>query len=194
MAPPGLSKRADYNPPVEEKEKKKGSLLRLLSPRAGSSSRSEVPTLILHVADYGSLLIQTGDRPYDPRPPPARHNSHTSGASTPASPTESADGYIGPPTQVQEYELAGTLEIVMPPHLGKRRVKSIRIGMDAVTRLDMGKGRGWEEDTIFKRKIEIGAGQAGIVLEPGTQLYVLGWTALMQILILAVLTGRYAGA
>lgn len=72
---------------------------------------------------------------------------------------------------MREFELAGTLEITMPPHLGKRRVRSIKIGMDATTRLDMGKTRGWEEDTIFKRRIEIrGADGAGIILEPGTQL------------------------
>ena len=74
---------------------------------------------------------------------------------------------------MQEYELSGSLEISMPRHLGKRRVKAIRIGMSGTTRLDMGKSRGWEEDEIFKRKIEIrGSDDAGLILEPGTQLYV----------------------
>lgn len=180
MAPPflepvGLSKRDDYNP--VRPEKKKGSLFRLLGPRGGSSSRSEVPTLTLHVADYGSLLIQTTDLPYGAsRPvPPSRHNSAGPGSSTPNSPTdeyrEEQDGYIPPPSQTREYELPGTLEIGMPPHMGKRRVRAIRIGMTATTRLDMGKGRGWEEDIIFSRMIEIkGADGAGIVLEPGVQL------------------------
>lgn len=165
IVPFGLSKREDYNPGSTDKDKKKGSLLRLLSPRPSSSSKSDIPSLVLHVADYGSILIQTSDRENDTRPPPSRQNSH-SGTSTPR-----GEEYVVPPSQIHEYELAGTLEITMPPHLGKRRVKAIRIGMDATTRLDMGKTRGWEEDTIFKRKLEIrGADRAGIILEPGTQL------------------------
>lgn len=166
-APPGISKRDDYNPT----RKPKGSLLRLLSPRAGTSSRAEVPSLTLHVADYGSLLIQTTDSSYDSSRPRLQHHSssHNSASST----TDIQDDYIPPPSQMHEYELSGTLEIGMPLHLGKRRVKAIRIGMSGVTRLDMGKNRGWEEDEIFKRKIEIrGADEAGITLEPGTQLYV----------------------
>jgi hypothetical protein len=81
-----------------------------------------------------------------------------------------------PPSNLQELQLSGTLEITMPPHLGRRRVRAIRVGLSARTKLDMGKARGWEEDEIFARRIDLqGQGHGasdGVVLEPGQQVCV----------------------
>lgn len=181
MPPPhpplvGLNKRNEYSLHTA-REKRKGSLFRLLSPRAGTTSRSDVPSLTLHVANYGSILIQCTDDAFAPSRPDIRSrstSSHTPGNTTSITPIvigAEGDAYVAPPTQTREFELAGTLEIAMPAHLGKRRVRSIKIGMDATTRLDMGSTRGWEEDTIFNRRVEIrGAHGAEIILEPGTHL------------------------
>lgn len=65
----------------------------------------------------------------------------------------------------------------MPPHLGQRRVKAIRVGLSAKTKLHMGKQRGWEEDEIFHRKMEMkGEDGDGVVLDPGNQVWVIHTT------------------
>lgn len=45
-------------------------------------------------------------------------------------------------------ELKGEVEIRIPPHLGARRCKRLRVGFRSVSRLAMGERRGWEEDII----------------------------------------------
>lgn len=195
------------------KNKSKGSLLRLLSPLRGVGTTSkpiEKPVLKLHVADYGSILIQTTDESIheavlenerNERPNVGRASSSTwSGQDihTPDSPYSTAgpsnaaggsgsrvnlvggrqgqnggvDGQIEPPPPGQrpDLELSGTLEITMPPQSGKRRVQAIRVGLSARTKLNFGGKRGWEQDEIFHRKIDIKGEEKGLVLEPGTQM------------------------
>lgn len=66
--------------------------------------------------------------------------------------------------------ISGVLEIRVPLG-GRRRCRSIRVGWRTKCKLDMGAGRGWEEDTIFERKAEIlGGNSEGIVLEEGLRL------------------------
>lgn len=68
--------------------------------------------------------------------------------------------------------LSGILEIHVPRN-GQRRCKSVRVGVRTKSRLNMGGSRGWEEDTIFERKVEMMGGNAdGILLDEGIQRYV----------------------
>ncbi len=64
--------------------------------------------------------------------------------------------------------LTGTLEVVMKE---RRRVRAISIGVQSVCRLNMLGSRGWEEDGIFERGVEILSGddEEGIWLEKGSQ-------------------------
>jgi hypothetical protein len=65
--------------------------------------------------------------------------------------------------------LNGVLDIIVPPG-SKRRCKSVRVGLRTKVRLNMGAERGWEEDTIFERKVEMMGGNAdGILLDEGMQ-------------------------
>ena len=106
-------------------------------------------------------------------------SAHRSGSSTPITPislgeTTGTPDMLAPPANARpELEITGTIEITMPPHLGQRRVKAIRVGLSAKTKLHMGKIRGWEEDEIFHRKMEMkGDDGSGIVLDPGSQVCV----------------------
>jgi hypothetical protein len=58
----------------------------------------------------------------------------------------------------------------------RRRVQAISVGVQSVCRLFMGVERGWEEDGIFERGVEIMGGECGegegIWLEKGSQRYV----------------------
>jgi hypothetical protein len=66
--------------------------------------------------------------------------------------------------------LNGGLDVQMPRGSARRRVKSVRMGIRTRCRLNMGSGRGWEEDVIFERKVEMLGGNAdGIVLDEGIQ-------------------------
>jgi hypothetical protein len=58
----------------------------------------------------------------------------------------------------------------------RRRVQAISVGVQSATRLHMGPIRGWEEDGIFERGVEIGdqvlasgPDSEGIWLEKGSQ-------------------------
>ncbi|WVQ81908.1 hypothetical protein IAT38_004035 [Cryptococcus sp. DSM 104549] len=63
--------------------------------------------------------------------------------------------------------LSGALEVIMKE---RRRVKSISVCVQGVSRLYMGKERGWEEDGIFERGVEVlGGDEEGIWLEKGRQ-------------------------
>lgn len=64
--------------------------------------------------------------------------------------------------------LSGLLEINMKE---RRRVQAISVGVQSVTRLNIGGVRGWEEDGIFERGVEVLTGdeEEGIWLEKGSQ-------------------------
>ncbi|WVQ82686.1 hypothetical protein IAT38_004818 [Cryptococcus sp. DSM 104549] len=63
--------------------------------------------------------------------------------------------------------LSGALEVIMKE---RRRAKSISVGVQSACRLHMGAERGWEEDGIFERGVEVMGGDAdGIWLEKGSQ-------------------------
>jgi hypothetical protein len=56
-----------------------------------------------------------------------------------------------------DHLLRGGLDVYIPPG-GRRRCKSIRVGLRTTARLNMGPSRGWEEDVIFERKCEVLSG------------------------------------
>ena len=60
----------------------------------------------------------------------------------------------------------------IPQGMGRVRVKAIRVGMRTETELTLGEGRYKERDTIFERKLELGAGEEGLVLNEGVQRWV----------------------
>lgn len=64
--------------------------------------------------------------------------------------------------------LTGTLEVNMKE---RRRVRAISVGVQSVCRLNMLGTRGWEEDGIFERGVEVlgGDDEEGIWLEKGSQ-------------------------
>lgn len=65
--------------------------------------------------------------------------------------------------------LLGTLEVLMRE---RRRVQAISVGVQSVTKLNMGATRGWEEDGVFERGVEVlggGPDGEGIWLEKGSQ-------------------------
>lgn len=77
----------------------------------------------------------------------------------------------GQPTReppAEDTVLTGTLEVVMKE---RRRVQAISVGVQSVARLNMCGARGWEEDGIFERGVEIlsGVDEEGIWLEKGSQ-------------------------
>lgn len=67
--------------------------------------------------------------------------------------------------------LSGALEVIMKE---RKKVQAISVGVQSVCRLNMGKKRGWEDDGIFERGVEVLAGrdEDGIWLEKGSQSYV----------------------
>ena len=66
-----------------------------------------------------------------------------------------------------EVPYGGRLEVFLPPGSGRRRVKSIRVGIRTISTLDLGQKRGKEEDVIFERMVELGE---GTILDEGSQL------------------------
>lgn len=59
------------------------------------------------------------------------------------------------------------LEIKISPGT-RRRCRSIKVGFQSFSKIDLGSGRGWEEDMIFESDSEHRAGNAeGIGLEEG---------------------------
>ncbi|WVQ72618.1 hypothetical protein IAR50_002176 [Cryptococcus sp. DSM 104548] len=72
---------------------------------------------------------------------------------------------ISPPSE--DTVIQGSLEITMKE---RARAKAISVGVQSVCRLYLGLDRGWEEDGIFERGIEIlGDREDGIWLEKGSQ-------------------------
>ncbi|ORY27000.1 hypothetical protein BCR39DRAFT_560276 [Naematelia encephala] len=66
-------------------------------------------------------------------------------------------------------EVNGELEIIVPDGWGPKRCKAIRVGIKSLAKLDMGPERGWEEDKIFHREVELHGVEEGIILHEGTQ-------------------------
>ncbi|TYJ55457.1 hypothetical protein B9479_003847 [Cryptococcus floricola] len=63
--------------------------------------------------------------------------------------------------------LTGSLEVTMKE---RRKVQAISVGVQSVCRLFMGDTRGWEEDGVFERGVEVlGGNEEGIWLEQGSQ-------------------------
>lgn len=119
------------------------SVLRLLTPSFGNSSH-HAPTLTLHVPAYGVMYLQR-----------------------PRTELDALDG-PGDGSQMMSNTLRGELEINVPRGEGRRRCKSIKVGIKTIVRLAMGPARGWEEDVIFERESEHRAANAeGIWLEEG---------------------------
>lgn len=70
-----------------------------------------------------------------------------------------------PPTD--DSIVSGYIEVTMKE---RRRCQAISVGVQSVCRLYMGPGRGWEEDGVFERGVEVMGGDAeGIWLEQGSQ-------------------------
>lgn len=68
----------------------------------------------------------------------------------------------------EDHMLHGELEVFIRG--APRRCKAIRAGFRTVIKLDMGRERKIEEDTLFERKVELtGASDDGILLQPGSQ-------------------------
>jgi hypothetical protein len=79
-------------------------------------------------------------------------------------PSEPLGGQEGMPRE--DTLMHGTLDIDMRE---RKRCKAIRVVLEAVVRLDMGEGRGWEQDGVFEREVVIGGGEQGVWLEQGLQ-------------------------
>lgn len=119
------------------------SVLRLLTPSFGHSSH-HAPTLTLHVPAYGVLYLQR-----------------------PKTELEALDNIAGDGDTRASNTLRGELEINVPRE-GRRRCKSIKVGIKTIVRLAMGPARGWEEDVIFERDSEHRAANSeGLWLEEG---------------------------
>lgn len=61
-------------------------------------------------------------------------------------------------------ELSGEIEIDLPRGTGRRRCRAVRVRLRNVSRLYMGPERGWEEDVLFERTLEV---KGAIILEEG---------------------------
>jgi hypothetical protein len=70
------------------------------------------------------------------------------------------------PVMYIERELRGELEIDVPKGMGQKRCRAIRLTLRNICRLNMGPVRGWEEDVLFERTIEV---KGAIILEEGVQ-------------------------
>lgn len=84
-------------------------------------------------------------------------------------PVESDGAEREPPNE--DTVLSGAIEVTMKE---RKKVQAISVGVQSVCRLHMGKERGWEDDGIFERGVEVlgGGGEDGIWLEKGSQSYV----------------------
>ena len=116
--------------------------LRSSSPKGISSSGQ----LKIHIPAWGVVFVK----------PPQELDLH---------PLEDGSEVREPP--VEDTVLSGTLEVIMKE---RRRCQAISVVVQSVCRLYMGKVRGWEEDGIFERGVEVLGGNAdGIWLEKGSQ-------------------------
>jgi hypothetical protein len=122
------------------------SVLRLLSPSRNHASSSRVipavPVLTLHVPQYGAIFMNRGTQ-------------------------TSANDFSLTEEPQDDFIYRGELDIYLPPGAGRKRVKSISVGLKSVVKLDLGPMRRGEEDTLFERRVEL-AGD-GLWLEEGMQ-------------------------
>lgn len=83
------------------------------------------------------------------------------------------DAYMVPPGD-PDYtigrDLSGELEVEVPRGMGPRRCRAIRVTLKSVCKLNMGPERGWEEDVLFERQVEV---KGAIILHEGVQRWVL---------------------
>lgn len=86
------------------------------------------------------------------------HQSLTSDSTDPASTSQQA--------QFVDRELSGEIEIAIRRGNGPVRCKAIRATVRSLCRLYMGEQRGWEEDVLFERSVEM---TGAIILEEGLQ-------------------------
>lgn len=75
-----------------------------------------------------------------------------------------SDGSAGYSEDHAGRELSGEIEIDLPRGTGRRRCRAIRVRLCNVSRLYMGPDRGWEEDVLFERTLEV---KGAIILEEG---------------------------
>ncbi|KLT41852.1 hypothetical protein CC85DRAFT_292445 [Cutaneotrichosporon oleaginosum] len=114
---------------------------------SSTQPQSKAGTLHIHVPGWGIALVR----------PPRQYDLH---------PLDVGGTSREPPAE--DTVLTGTLEVVMKE---RRRVRAISIGVQSVCRLNMMGSRGWEEDGIFERGVEILGDDdgEGIWLEKGSQ-------------------------
>ncbi|TXT14018.1 uncharacterized protein COLE_00211 [Cutaneotrichosporon oleaginosum] len=75
-------------------------------------------------------------------------------------------GQVSTPADIDHRgrELHGEVEIDLPRGTGRRRCRAVRVTLRNVSRLYMGQERGWEEDVLFERALEV---KGAIILEEG---------------------------
>ncbi|WWC71630.1 uncharacterized protein I206_105588 [Kwoniella pini CBS 10737] len=110
--------------------------------RSSSPGTSGKGSMKIHVPAWGVSLVR----------PPRHLDLH---------PLEAGSTTLEPPSE--DTVLSGSLEVTMKE---RRRVKAISIGVQSVCRLHMGANRGWEEDGIFERGVEV-LGPTDIEMEEG---------------------------
>ena len=125
------------------------SFLRILAANKGSSSTKHAsssssgsasqkmafaPILALHIPSYGAIMMNPPGDPLNPQNPLDRDGPRN------------------------DQILHGELEISLSRGCGRKRYKTIRVGLRTITELDVGVGRMGEEDIIFERKVEEIAG------------------------------------
>ncbi|WVQ68116.1 uncharacterized protein L199_006322 [Kwoniella botswanensis] len=140
-----LDRSPALNPMVLDDRPRVPPPIYLRSSSPGSSAKG---TMKIHVPAWGVALVR----------PPRALDLH---------PLEAGSSTLEPPCE--DTVLSGSLEVIMKE---PRRVKAISVGVQSVCRLHMGAGRGWEDDGIFERGVEVlgqGEGDEGIWLEKGSQ-------------------------
>jgi hypothetical protein len=121
------------------------SLLRLLSPSrqlALSSSTTLTPSLSLWVPNYGTIYLES-------------------------SPTDNSNSNSIHEVQPQnDYMLSGHLDIKLPDHVSRARVRAVRVVFVTIMMNDKTPSGVKEQDVVFERKVEMIAGNAeGLFLE-----------------------------
>ncbi|ORX38571.1 hypothetical protein BD324DRAFT_577633 [Kockovaella imperatae] len=112
------------------------------------SGVSSAGTLKIHIPAWGVVFVR----------PPQMLELH---------PLEAGSQATEPPRE--DTVLSGSLEVIMKD---RKRCQAISIGIQSVCKLWMGPARGWEEDGIFERGVEVLGGDAeGIWLEKGSQTF-----------------------
>lgn len=114
-------------------------------PKPSPSSKKGPVSIQLNIPAYGGVFMTS-------------HQSLTSDSTDPASTSQQA--------QFVDRELSGEIEIAIRRGNGPVRCKAIRATVRSLCRLYMGEQRGWEEDVLFERSVEM---TGAIILEEGLQ-------------------------